>query len=115
MPSPNAAADSRRASLIASARPSADRTMRMPRPPPPKAAFTSSGNPTSSPAAAIAAAVGSSAIVTPGSTGTPASAISRLASIFDPMSSMARAGGPTKISPASSHARANSARSERNP
>ena len=47
--------------------------------------------------------------------GTPAPVISRRAPIFDPIFSSAEAGGPTKISPASSHARAKGARSERKP
>ena len=49
------------------------------------------------------------------STGTPASAISFLASIFDPMASIESGVGPIQVSPASSTSRANVALSERNP
>jgi hypothetical protein len=53
--------------------------------------------------------------VTPGSTGTPAAAISSLAATLDPIASIAAGDGPTKISPAAPHWRAKPAFSERNP
>ena len=51
----------------------------------------------------------------PGSTGTPALAISSFAAILEPMASMAPGDGPTKVSPAAAQARAKAAFSERNP
>ena len=48
-----------------------------------------------------------SVTVAPGSTGTPACSMSALAAIFEPIASIASGVGPTKISPASAHARAN--------
>ncbi len=51
----------------------------------------------------------------PGTTGTPAVAIRFRAAIFDPMRSITAAGGPTNTSPASRHAVANAAFSDRNP
>lgn len=64
--------------------------------------------------------IGRSAAVTAagsgsGSTGTPAAAISRLASILEPIASTASGGGPIQVSPASRTARANAAFSDRNP
>ena len=50
-----------------------------------------------------------------GSTGTPAAAISFLASTLEPIAAIAAGGGPIQISPASSTACANSAFSERKP
>ena len=41
--------------------------------------------------------------------------ISALAAAFEPMARIAAAGGPTKTSPASAHASANSAFSDRKP
>ena len=49
------------------------------------------------------------------STGTPAAAISCLASILEPIAAIASGGGPIQVRPASSTARAKSAFSERNP
>ncbi len=49
------------------------------------------------------------------STGTPASAISRLDSIFEPICSMASGVGPTHVNPAATTARANAAFSDRKP
>lgn len=51
----------------------------------------------------------------PGTTGTPAAATVSLARILSPISVMAEAGGPMKVSPASAHARAKPAFSARNP
>ena len=53
--------------------------------------------------------------VVPGTMGTPASAISSRARVFDPIASIAEAGGPMKVMPASSRAAANAAFSARNP
>ena len=47
--------------------------------------------------------------------GTPAAAIALRASVFDPISSIAAAGGPIQTSPASSTNRANAAFSARKP
>ena len=66
-------------------------------------------------AAASAARSMSASTVTPGSIGTPAAAISALASIFEPMASIASGEGPTKVSPAAAQSRANPAFSDRNP
>jgi hypothetical protein len=49
------------------------------------------------------------------STGTPAWVIRALASIFEPILSMAFGSGPTQVSPASITLRAKSAFSDRNP
>ena len=49
------------------------------------------------------------------STGTPAASISCLASIFEPIASIASGDGPTQVSPASITARAKSAFSDRKP
>src|SRR5918997_1752349 len=79
-------------------------TRRMPRPPPPAIALTNTGKPTSS-----AAATSSSMSVEGGddsSTGTPASRAAATARDLLPVSSSTRAGGPTKVIPARSHARA---------
>ena len=60
-------------------------------------------------------AVSPGATSPPGRIGTPTPAMIRLASSFEPIRSIASGAGPTNVSPASAHARANSARSERNP
>ncbi len=49
------------------------------------------------------------------STGTPAAAISRFASIFEPIAAIACAGGPIHVSPASATAPAKPAFSDRKP
>ncbi len=87
---------------------------RIPFPPPPADALTSAGSPMRSIAARTPASLWSCG-VSPGTTGTPAAAARRRASIFDPMRSIAEGGGPTNTSPASAQARANAAFSERNP
>ena len=115
VPSPKALAASRRADATASTRPPGSVTTRMPRPPPPKAAFTSAGKPTSVATRAARSAGRSSSMVMPGSTGTPASAMSALAAVFDPIARIAAGGGPTKVRPAVAHASAKSAFSERKP
>ena len=51
----------------------------------------------------------------PGSTGTPAAAMRRFASSFEPIASTTEAGGPTNTRPAASHERTNAAFSDRNP
>ena len=53
--------------------------------------------------------------LSPGTTGTPAAIIFSRARVLSPMASMASAGGPMKMTPAASQARANSAFSERKP
>ena len=53
--------------------------------------------------------------VVPGTIGTPASCISSRALVFEPIASMASAGGPMKTMPASSQARAKAAFSARKP
>ena len=78
----------------------------------PTAALTSSGSPCSRANSATVAAVGSSM---PGSTGTPVDAASRRAAVLSPISSIASAGGPIQVTPAATHARASSGRSERKP
>ena len=63
----------------------------------------------------LASATLSTGDVVPGTIGTPASAISSRARVFDPIASIALAGGPMNVTPASSQAAANSAFSARNP
>ncbi len=53
--------------------------------------------------------------VVPGTIGTPAACISSRARVFEPIASIALAGGPMKTIPASSHARAKAAFSARKP
>ena len=53
--------------------------------------------------------------VVPGTIGTPAFFISSRAFVFEPIASIASAGGPMKTMPASSHARAKAAFSARKP
>ena len=111
MPSPNAAAASRRAAPIAPASCEGSLTSRMPRPPPPNAALTSSGKPT----CAAASCSPSESTVTPGSTGTPAAAMVALAATLSLIAWIVPGDGPTKVRPASAQARANAAFSDRNP
>ena len=89
-------------------------TARMPLPPPPADALTRTGRPTASAAARTPASVWSAG-VSPGTTGTPARTISARAPSFEPMLAMASGGGPTNVSPASRHAAANAAFSDRKP
>ncbi len=107
VPSPKADAASRRADSTSRASSPASRTTRIPRPPPPADAFTSSGNSAGTEAGPDRSYEGS--------TGTPASAISRLAPILTPMAAMASGGGPIHTSPAPITARAKSAFSDRKP
>jgi len=51
----------------------------------------------------------------PGTIGTPAPAIISRARVFEPIASIADAGGPMNVIPRSSSARANAAFSARNP
>ncbi len=51
----------------------------------------------------------------PGRSGTSADRIRSLATAFDPIASIALAGGPTKVTFASSHAAAKAAFSDKNP
>ena len=68
------------------------------------------------PSTAARQAPGSSPISsTEGSSGMPASAAAALAASLSPMAAMASGWGPTQTSPASSTARAASARSDRKP
>ena len=63
----------------------------------------------------FASATSSAGDVVPGTIGTPASDISSRARVFDPIASIALAGGPMNTTPAFSQASANSAFSARNP
>ena len=92
----------------------ASATDRIPLPPPPAEGLMSTGNPISRAASTSSASViaGSSR---PGTTGTPDSLASFRARILSPIAEMAATGGPTKARPASPHAAANWAFSERNP
>ncbi len=83
-----------------------------PRPPPPNAALTSTGI---ADPPGLGDQVRGLAATTPGSTGTPAAAMSSLAAVLDPMASMASGVGPTKTSPAAAQSRANPAFSDRKP
>ncbi len=80
----------------------------MPRPPPPAEALTSTGHPRARNSSASGST--SPSITTDGSVGTPAARMRSFEPIFEPMASMASAGGPTQMSPASDTARANSRR-----
>ena len=104
VPSPNADDASRRAEAMASASVPGSWTIRIPRPPPPEEALTSTGY-----------SYTRSGSVQVGSIGTPESASSDLASIFEPITAITFAGGPTQVSPASVTAAAKSAFSERKP
>ena len=84
-------------------------------PPPPPAALTATGKPISSLAIRIASATVATASVVPGTIGTPAACISSRAFVFEPIASIALAGGPMNTTPASSQACANGAFSARNP
>ncbi len=95
--------------------PSGASTTRMPMPPPPPDALTSSGNPTASPAASSPSSAPGSKRGLPGSTGTPALSAMARARALSPIAAMLSGRGPTKISPAASTARANSAFSDRKP
>ena len=66
-------------------------------------------------AASTVSADGDGGSVTPGSTGTPAAAMSSLACTFEPILAIAAGGGPTNTRPASVHAVANPACSDRKP
>ncbi len=57
----------------------------------------------------------STASVVPGTIGTPASCISSRARVFEPIASIADAGGPMNVMPASSRRLANAAFSARKP
>ena len=85
-----------------------------PLPPPPEAALSAIGQPISLPISIAWSAVSTGSVV-PGTMGTPAACIAVRAAVFFPISSMASAGGPIHVSPASSTARANSAFSARKP
>ena len=64
---------------------------------------------------ALASSTESTGSVVPGTIGTPASRISSRALVFEPIASIALAGGPMKTMPASSQARAKAAFSARKP
>ncbi len=107
--SPKADSAWRRAAAISSSRAASSRTSRMPLPPPPAEGLSSTGMPS------LRASAASSAPEAPGTTGTPAAATVSLARILSPISAMASAGGPTKVSPAPVTARAKAAFSARKP
>ncbi|CAM5442987.1 hypothetical protein SGRIM128S_09672 [Streptomyces griseomycini] len=111
--SPNADAASRDAASTASLSWAGSSTRRIPRPPPPATALTNTGKPMSS-----AARTSSSTSVEGAEeprTGTPASRAAATARALFPVSSRMPAFGPTNVMPASSHARASSGFSDRNP
>jgi hypothetical protein len=84
----------------------------MPRPPPPNDALTSSGRPTW---VTISSRSVSPVTSPPGSTGTPAFAISSLAPSLAPIAAIASGEGPTNVRPAAATSAANAAFSDRNP
>ncbi len=63
----------------------------------------------------LASSTLSTGSVVPGTIGTPASRMISRARVFEPIASMASAGGPTNTMPASSQARAKAAFSARKP
>ena len=71
------------------------------------------GNPCSAQNARMSSSVASPSA--PGMVGTPASRAHVFARALSPMRSIASAGGPTQIRPASTTARANGGLSDRNP
>jgi hypothetical protein len=87
---------------------------RMPLPPPPAAALSSTGYPIWS-ARARASFASAMSLLMPGAIGTCASMAMRRAEVFSPRARCTDAGGPTKMMPASAHAWANCAFSERKP
>ena len=112
-PSPKEAMASRCAASKARVTSSSRSTMRIPLPPPPAEALSINGKPISR--AAVTATAASSTSSRPGTTGTPASIMARLAETLSPMTSMAWAEGPTKMIPAASQAATSSGRSLRKP
>ncbi len=113
MPSPKAASASRLALSTASRRLTGPPTTRMPRPPPPAEALTRSGQPSAS--SSVSSGGSGPAITIDGRVGTPAIRMISLAPTFDPMASMAVAGGPTQQEARPSTTRAKSPDSDRNP
>ncbi len=111
--SPNAEDASFIAACSDSRRAPSSRTRRMPRPPPPATALTNSGNVMSRAAARRVST--SSDGSDESSTGTPASRAAATARCLLPAIASTRAGGPTKVMPASSHAVARPGFSERKP
>ena len=86
----------------------------MPLPPPPAAAFSRIGKPARS-AASRAAWTSFTGPSEPSSTGRPASRAAAFAAILSPIRSITSGDGPTNVTPASAHARANAGFSERKP
>ena len=87
----------------------------MPMPPPPAAALSITGIADRAPPPPRAASTESTGPSLPGTTGTPAAAMSRRAAILSPICWITRQDGPTKISPAASQAWAKRQFSERKP
>jgi hypothetical protein len=87
-------------------------------PPPPADALSITGSPILRALSSAASADGKPRPVgplSPGTTGTSAAIILARARVLSPIASIALPGGPMKITPAASHARAKSAFSERKP
>ncbi len=84
-------------------------------PPPPPAALTATGKPIVSAITLRAALTSATGSVVPGTIGTPAFCISSRAAVFEPIASIALAGGPMKTIPALSQAAAKAAFSARKP
>ncbi len=112
--SPNDDAASRRAAVSDAASSPASSTRYMPLPPPPAAGLMSTGNPTRS-APAMRAASSRPGSAMPGTVATPRDSTACLAEILSPIVSIAEAGGPMNTTPASAHACANAAFSDRKP
>jgi hypothetical protein len=83
-------------------------------PPPPPAALQATGKPIPS-ACLRAASTFSAGSVAPGTIGTPAFCMSSRAFVFEPIASIAEAGGPMKTTSSSMQRRAKSAFSARKP
>jgi hypothetical protein len=77
--------------------------------------LTAIGQPISDSMIFRACATVATGLVVPGTIGTPAAAISSRARVFDPIASIALAGGPMKTMPSRSQAVANAAFSARKP
>ena len=112
--SPKLRVASRLAEAIASSSSAASVTRRMPLPPPPADGLSSTGRPTASAAAWSSGSVRPAPSL-PGTTRTPCAATSCFARILSPIASTASGGGPTKVTPAATQARASAGFSDRNP
>mmetsp|Transcript_11200 Transcript_11200/g.35660 ORF Transcript_11200/g.35660 Transcript_11200/m.35660 type:complete len:206 (+) Transcript_11200:1648-2265(+) len=114
VPSPKAFSASARATPNSRSNSCSDRTTRIPRPPPPIAALMITGYPASR-AKALASSTVRTGPSDPGTTGTPVRMARLRAVVLSANMRRLSTVGPTKVTPASAHACAKSAFSERKP